>query len=265
MDRAAFFQSLRRRNSGVFGTSLSQKQVEGVEAILDAGAALPITHLAYALATAYGETGGRMQPVWENMNYSAGRIPQVFGAHRLKGYTPAQLARNPQKLANVVYSNMLGNGDIASGDGWRYRGGGIPQLTGKNNYRKFSGVAGADLVSNPEAIMDLHVGARVMIHGMTRGLFTGRKLSDYLPGDYVNARRVYNGTFAAAKYAGYARAFEAALIAGGYKADRIPAAKPPTSPRAPVTPQATPSQGKGLAGVLSWLLGKIFTSKGGPV
>ena len=256
MDRAAFFTSLRRRNSGVFGTSLSQRQVEGVEAILDAGQGLPISHLAYALATAHGETGGRMQPITENMNYSARRIPQVFSARRLKGHTPAQLAGNPQKLANVVYSGMLGNGNIASGDGWRYRGHGLVQLTGKDNFRRFGQIIGVDLVRQPQLALRMDIAAKALIVGIRDGLYTGKKASDYLPGDYRNARRIINGTFDAAKFAGYARAYEAALTAGGYQQARTAPTRPPERP---TQPQQAP---KGIAGLLSWVFS--FLSKGGP-
>ena len=256
MDRAAFFKSLRRRNSGVFGTSLSQRQVEGVEAILDAGQGLPISHLAYALATAHGETGGRMQPITENMNYSARRIPQVFSARRLKGHTPSQLAGNPQKLANVVYSGMLGNGSIASGDGWRYRGHGLVQLTGKDNFRRFGQIIGVDLVRQPQLALRMDIAAKALIVGIRDGLYTGKKASDYLPGDYRNARRIINGTFDAAKFAGYARAYEAALTAGGYQQARTAPTRPPERP---TQPQQAP---KGIAGLLSWVFS--FLSKGGP-
>lgn len=234
MDIAAFFTSLRRRNNGVFGTSLSQKQVEGMEAILDAGGHLPLTHLAYALATAYGETGGRMQPIQENMNYSAKRIPQVFSPGRLRGHTPAQLAGNPEKLANVVYGGMLGNNQV--GDGWKYRGHGLVQLTGKDNFRKFGERIGVDLVTHPERALGMDIAAKALIAGIEEGLYTGVKASDFLPGDYRNARRIINGTFEAEKYAGYARAFEAALKAGYYVPDLLPTRNaPPVSTPTPST------------------------------
>lgn len=67
MNRAAFFASLRSRTSGVFGTSLSQGQVEGIEAILDEGIRRRTfkNHLAYMLATTYQETAHTMQPIYE--------------------------------------------------------------------------------------------------------------------------------------------------------------------------------------------------------
>jgi putative chitinase len=223
LDKKKFFESLRRRDSGVFGTSLTQRQVDGVEAILHHGSHLPQSWLAYALATAYGETGRRMQPITEDMNYSAARIPRVFGPHRLKGYTATQLAGKPELLANVVYSDRLGNGSIASGDGWRYRGHGLVQLTGKDNFRKLGKLIGVDLVAEPERALDLDIAARALIIGIEDGLYTGKKAADFLPSmglatlkEMKAARRIINDTFEALKYARYAMAFQEALEYGEY-------------------------------------------------
>jgi len=264
-----FFASLRSRKSGVFGTSLSQSQVDGINAVLDAGQGLPLSHLSYALGTAYGETGGRMQPVTENMNYSARRIPDVFSQRRLKGETPAQLAGKPEKLANVVYSDMLGNGDIASGDGWRYRGHGLVQLTGKDNFRRMGGRIGVDLVARPDLALRMDIAAKALIAGIKDGIYTGKSASNYLPAigratgaEYVQARRIINGTFEAAKYAGFATAFEAALIAGGYDATSAPT-RPATPLRPPSAPQRPAPAKKGfLDALLSRLL--RFLNIGGP-
>lgn len=267
MRRSEFFKSLRGRNSGVFGTSLSRKQVKGVEAILDEGDDLPLSHLAYTLATAYGETGGRMQPIMENMNYSARRIPDVFSSRRLKGYSPQDLARNPEKLASVVYSDMLGNGDIASGDGWTYRGAGLVQLTGKDNFRRMGQRVGVDLVRYPHLALQMDIAVKALIAGIKHGLYTGKQASDYLPAtgratraEYVQSRRIINGTFEAAKYAGYAQAFEAALVAAGYKPGQPSRAAAPSTDTPPTRP-AEQAETTGLAALLS----RIFAlfSKGG--
>ena len=240
MDKQAFYTSLRRRNSGVFGTSLSQKQVEGMEAIIDDGAHLPLSHLAYALATTYGETGGRMQPISENMNYtSARRIEQVFSNSRRKGIPGDQLVRNPEKLANTVYGGILGNG-TDNGDGWRFRGRGFVQNTGRLNYEKVRALTGVDVVSNPDLALRIDVAAKALIAGIEHGIYTGKKASDYLPGDYRNARRIINGTFEADKYAGYARAFDAALSEAGYQAQPVMPTSPPAMPE--IYPEPAPTR-----------------------
>jgi putative chitinase len=279
VNRAAFFAYLRRRDSGVFGTSLSKKQVDGIEATLNEGGRLPLSWLAYALGTAYGETGGRMQPITENMNYRADRIRQVFRPARLKGRTPEQLAGKPELLANVVYSDMLGNGNIASGDGWRYRGHGLVQLTGKDNFRRFGQRIGVDLVAHPEKALDLGIAAKALIAGIEDGLYTGKAARDYLPADgpapraaMQNARRIINGTFEAAKYAGYAMAFQGALEAAGYRPSRsvgwTSPGRPDTAPQRPAQPQVPPSavnapprERGGFFAVLMAALASLFTRK----
>jgi putative chitinase len=214
MNRREFFAAIRHP---LFSGRLNQAQVDGMEAILDEARSLPLAYVAYCLATAHGETGGRFVPIQENMNYSARRIPQVFSARRLKGHTPEELAGNPRLLANTVYGGMLGND--APGDGWTYRGHGLVQVTGKDNFRRFGDLIGVDLVRYPERALELPIAAKALIVGVVDGLYTGKKASDYLdssPPDYVNARRIINGTFAAAKYAMYAREYDAALKRAGW-------------------------------------------------
>ena len=99
MNRAAFYASVRSRTSGIFGTSLSAKQVEGVEAIVDEAErrGTSLFHLASILAEAYHETGGAMQPVSENLNYSAQRLTQVW-PNRFPTLSAAMpYANNPQR------------------------------------------------------------------------------------------------------------------------------------------------------------------------
>lgn len=83
----------------------------------------------------------------ENLNYSAQGLQGVFGKY-FPGNLEESYARQPEKIANRVYASRMGNGDEASGDGWKYRGRGALQLTGKSNYKAF-----ADYLSKPE-IMD---------------------------------------------------------------------------------------------------------------
>src|ERR1041384_7354620 len=87
----------------------------------------------------------------ENLNYStAARIVAVFGS-RLAERAP-QLVGNPRALANAAYANRLGNGDEASGDGWRYRGRGLLQVTGREDYRAHGVALGLPLVDQPELL-----------------------------------------------------------------------------------------------------------------
>lgn len=74
----------------------------------------------------------------ENLNYSADALMQVFPRYFLDKKQAERYARQPELIANRVYANRMGNGNEASGDGWRYRGRGAIQLTGKGNYREFA-------------------------------------------------------------------------------------------------------------------------------
>ena len=79
----------------------------------------------------------------ENLNYSASALNRVFPKYFIRaGRDASEYHRQPEKIANVVYANRMGNGDVASGDGWKYRGGGLIQLTGKNNYLSFAASVG---------------------------------------------------------------------------------------------------------------------------
>lgn len=87
----------------------------------------------------------------ENLNYRAARLLQVFPKY-FRGIDPAAYANNPAKIANRVYANRMGNGDEASGDGFKFRGRGYIQLTGKTNYTSFSKFLGEDCVANPDLV-----------------------------------------------------------------------------------------------------------------
>ena len=87
----------------------------------------------------------------ENLNYRAARLMEVFPKY-FRGVDTAAYANNPQKIGNRVYANRMGNGDEASGDGFKFRGRGYIQLTGKNNYTSFSNFVGEDCVANPDLV-----------------------------------------------------------------------------------------------------------------
>jgi len=110
---------------------------------------LRITHF---LAQVLHESA-KLRWVEENLNYSEEALLRVFG----KYFTQAQArryARKPRLIGSRVYANRMGNGNEASGDGYRYRGRGLIQLTGKNNYRAFSRWIEEDVVEQPELVAD---------------------------------------------------------------------------------------------------------------
>ncbi|NYZ65127.1 glycoside hydrolase family 19 protein [Endozoicomonas sp. SM1973] len=88
----------------------------------------------------------------ENLNYSKTALERVFGKYFPTPALAEQYQRKPEAIANIVYANRMGNGDEASGDGWRYRGRGLIQLTGKNNYQAASEYCGIDFIREPERI-----------------------------------------------------------------------------------------------------------------
>ena len=85
----------------------------------------------------------------ENLKYSEEGLRKTFAKY-FDAKTAHEYARKEEKIANRVYANRLGNGDEDSGDGWRYRGRGIIQLTGRSNYKTFGPKVGADLEAHPE-------------------------------------------------------------------------------------------------------------------
>ena len=90
------------------------------------------------------ESGG-FKVMQENLNYRAERLCQVWPARFPNLAAANECARNPERLANRVYANRMGNGDEASGDGWRFRGRGLIQLTGRSNYQRFAASLGCSV------------------------------------------------------------------------------------------------------------------------
>jgi len=173
-----FFASYR----DAFGP-LSQGQVDGLNALLNSsGSDASITDvrwLAYMLATTYHETAQTFQPIEE------------IGKGRGRPY---------------------GTPDATTGQ--TYYGRGFVQLTWKRNYQTFTDLLGVDLVNQPELALEPDTAYKIMSVGMAKGLFTGKKLPDYINDqqcDYVNARRIINALDKADQIAGYAQKFEAML------------------------------------------------------
>ena len=242
-DRTGFFTHVR---ATLGRGTLSAAQVDGLTRLLDAFAArrdlFDPRHQAYILATAWHETGARLQPVTENLNYSAQGLLTTF-ANRFSVDEVKAYARQPEKIANRVYANRMGNGDEASADGWRFRGRGLVQITGRRNYRSF-GIEGA-----PDKALDLGVATRILINGMISGAFSGARLSDYFrPGreDWVKARAIINGRDKAELVAGYGRVFWEGLLGASPAADFGVGEKPPLaaaiSPTRGETDAARPSR-----------------------
>lgn len=86
-----------------------------------------------------GHESGGFRLIEENLNYSAKALDAVFGKYFVRGGRDAEeYARQPERIANIVYANRMGNSDSESGDGWKFRGRGYIQLTGRDNYKNFA-------------------------------------------------------------------------------------------------------------------------------
>jgi len=106
--------------------------------------------LAHFLSQCGHESGG-FKVVNENLNYSADGLKKIFPKY-FPGNLNESYSRNPEKIANKVYSARMGNGDEASGEGWKYRGRGYIQLTGKSNYAAFDKTVDDDILGNPDLV-----------------------------------------------------------------------------------------------------------------
>lgn len=141
-----------------------------------------------AFISQVGHESGRLSAVSENLNYSAAGLMKTWPS-RFDTATANACARNPQKIANVVYANRMGNSSADSGDGWKYRGRGLIQCTGKANYMAFSQSSGADCISNPDLV------ATPQYAALSAGWFWNSKgLNAYADrGDLVSITKRING------------------------------------------------------------------------
>lgn len=208
VDREKLFAGIRR---AVFNGRFSQKQVDGINHIVDAwdkSVFDDLRWLAYMLGTAYHETAATMRPIKEY-----GSVAYFTGMYDVRG-------RRPDTARKM--------GNTKPGDGARYCGRGYVQLTWKSNYAAAGKLLGIDLVANPDLAMDPDIAAKIMFEGMTRAdiifedsttgdgdfSFTGRTLEQYFHDtteDWIGARRIINGTDHAAMIAATARLFNDAL------------------------------------------------------
>ena len=98
-------------------------------------------------------------------------------------------------------------GNTQPGDGFKYRGRGYVQITGRGQYKKLGDALGVNLIAKPQFALDTQIAYEIMSLGMRAGMFTGKKLSDYINSDrcdFLNARRIINGTDNAGVIARYA-------------------------------------------------------------
>jgi putative chitinase len=120
---------------GAFGPGTMKKAMEFYK--------LTPVRAAHFFAQTAHETGG-FKLFSENLNYSADGLQKIFGKY-FPGNLEESYAKQPEKIANRVYASRMGNGDEKSGEGWKFRGRGALQLTGKSNYQNF-----ADYLKKPE-------------------------------------------------------------------------------------------------------------------
>jgi putative chitinase len=107
--------------------------------------------LAHFLAQCGHESGG-FRATRENLNYSAEGLTKIFPKYFPTVQVATPFAKQPEKIANKVYANRMGNGDEASGEGFKFRGRGFIQLTGKDNYKALGAAIQQDLVANPDLV-----------------------------------------------------------------------------------------------------------------
>jgi putative chitinase len=109
-----------------------------------------VLRLAHFLAQCGHESGG-FKAVKENLNYSADGLKKIFPKYFPNNLSESY-ARQPEKIANRVYSSRMGNGDEASGEGYKFCGRGYIQLTGKDNYSKFDKMVDDNILENPDLV-----------------------------------------------------------------------------------------------------------------
>lgn len=220
MNRTAFFEAIRP----AFG-KLNEAQVTGMNALLDAGAALPLHHMANVLAQVRRETGGHMAPIKET----------VMPHHLDKNPSDAEVIRRLDRAFAAGKLKWVKTPYWR--DGWFGRG--PIQITHRTNYAKFG-------ISDPNDALRPHIGAHIAVRGMRDGMFTGKKLADYtFPADLDappsrHPRRIVNGVDGSdAEVAKFHRQFAAALTKAGWTAQKVVdqplASKPVVAHKAPET------------------------------
>jgi len=204
VNRKFFFDYVRTH---VFAGKMTNAQVQGMEFILGHwdGSGWPDTRfLAYMLATTYWETNTHMQPVIETRSRNETKNPSVDEAiRRLEASWKAgkmPWVKSPYWRKNAAGLSHLGRG--------------FAQITHESNYAQFKSLTGIDFVRFPDLALEPTNAIIILFIGMSRGLFTGKKLGDYFNGTvekWVGARRIINGTDHAQEIAVIAKHFYAAI------------------------------------------------------
>lgn len=145
----------------------------------------------FALAAILGniKKESNFRVIEENLNYSStsnDRIRKIFGSRvaRFSDEQLNQIKRNPQEFAEIVYGHQttIGRsmGNTEPGDGWKYRGRGYIQITGKSNYKRFGDLLKVDLVGNPDLAKDPEIALRIVFHFIVSGIPGGlNRLNSY--------------------------------------------------------------------------------------
>jgi len=122
--------------------------------------AIATPQLAAAFLAQVGHESGSLNRFEENLNYTAQRLTQVWPKRFPSIAHAHHYEHAPERLANLVYANRMGNGGYESGDGWRYRGRGPIQITGGANYRRCGIALNLPLIEQPELLLTPDIGAR---------------------------------------------------------------------------------------------------------
>ena len=157
---------------------------------------------AAAFLAQVAHESGELQRLVENLSYTAARLCAVW-PNRFATVDAAQpYERNPELLANYVYAKRLGNGDVASGDGWRFRGRGLIQLTGRGNYRSCGAAVALPLEAQPELLTSPDAAALAAAQfWQSRGLnhLADDENDDNDDSDFIAITKIINGGAAGLK------------------------------------------------------------------
>lgn len=207
--------------------------------------------LAAFLANVGVESNG-LTALVENLNYSAQGLANTFPSRyavdphtalKIPNALAKQIQRNPKLIANTTYANRLGNGDVNSGDGWKYRGEGPIQLTGKSNIQAFFEAAGLPLEADPETLQKPENGSMSAAYFFTQ---RSKAFKVAATGNFDGSVKEVNGSLPCPANQGdrrralYAAALEVIPEPTPAKAPAPAPAKAPAAPKNPETETKAP-------------------------